>query len=164
MDHPLVVIVAARDQPAVSLLAVPHRGAYWKIGSAFAELGRRAAAHGLTPAQGLPAYGLYFDDPRAVPEDQLRSAAALTAPAGFTPVEGAPTLEALALPGGLCAVGLAEVLPPQFPEAWDQVFASMAQHGYAGDDRVPFEVYLNNCADHPEGRFVVEICVPVRPA
>jgi len=35
--------------------------------------------------------------------------------------------------------------------------------GYQPDDRMCYEVYLAEPENHPEGKFIIEICEPVRP-
>jgi AraC family transcriptional regulator len=39
----------------------------------------------------------------------------------------------------------------------------MPESGYQPDDRPPFELYLNDPKEHPEGKFVVDIYIPVKP-
>jgi AraC family transcriptional regulator len=37
------------------------------------------------------------------------------------------------------------------------------ESGYQPGDGVCFESYLNNPEEHPEGKHIVEICIPVKP-
>jgi AraC family transcriptional regulator len=39
----------------------------------------------------------------------------------------------------------------------------LPQSGYQCDDKPCYELYLNDPKQHPEGRCIVDICVPVRP-
>ena len=53
---------------------LPHRGAYTAIGSAFEQLGSMMTARNLWPQiKGM--IGVYYDDPDAVAEADLRSSA-----------------------------------------------------------------------------------------
>ena len=63
--------------PALTIATEPHLGNYMNIGMAFDRLFGRLATAGLLD-QNTRMIGVYGDDPSAVPEDQLRSAAAAT--------------------------------------------------------------------------------------
>ncbi|HHR85909.1 MAG TPA: hypothetical protein ENL23_06140 [Candidatus Acetothermia bacterium] len=39
----------------------------------------------------------------------------------------------------------------------------MPQSGYTPDDRLCYELYLNDPAEHAESKHIVDICEPVRP-
>lgn len=70
----------------------------------------------------------------------------------------------MSIPGGRFAVARAEILPRQFGEAWNALMRDwFPESGYQPDDRICYEVYLNDPKTHPEGKFLIEICEPVRP-
>lgn len=73
--------------PVLTLATEPHLGNYMNIGLAFDRLFGRLATAGLLD-QTTRMIGIYGDDPSAVPEEQLRSAAAATlaAPPSGLPV------------------------------------------------------------------------------
>ncbi len=57
-----------------TFIGITHRGAYHKIGTTFEKLKAEVAAAGITQAN----YGaIYYDDPKTVAEDSLRSFAAV---------------------------------------------------------------------------------------
>ena len=52
----------------------------------------------------------------------------------------------------------------EFGQAWDAVFGGwLPDSGYLPEDGQAFERCLNDPKDHPEGKHLVEICVPVKP-
>lgn len=63
--------------PAMTIATEPHVGDYINIGMAFDLLFGRLATAGLID-QNTRMFGIYGDDPSAVPVDELRSAAAAT--------------------------------------------------------------------------------------
>jgi len=70
----------------------------------------------------------------------------------------------MSLPGGLFAVGHVEVNQDQFGEAWDKLMGEwLPESGYQPDDRPCYELYLNDPKQHPEGKFIIDICEPVKP-
>ena len=77
--------VEVRHLPPMTVATEPHVGDYMPVGMAFDRLFGRLGAAGLID-QSTRMFGVYGDDPSAVPVDELRSAAAATlgsAPAGL---------------------------------------------------------------------------------
>jgi len=62
--------VAVRTIPAMTALVLPMRGSYAQHEEAFGKLFSYLEQKGLS-WQGVP-FGVYYDDPRSVPEDSLR--------------------------------------------------------------------------------------------
>ena len=69
--------VEIRHLPAMTIATEPHLGDYMNIGMAFDLLFGRLASAGLID-QKTRMFGVYGDDPSAVPVDELRSAAGAT--------------------------------------------------------------------------------------
>ena len=70
----------------------------------------------------------------------------------------------MTIPAGTYAEARFELLPDEYADAWNAVFGAwMPESGYKPSDGPPFERYLNDPKQHPEGRCVVDICVPVEP-
>ncbi|MBL8594873.1 MAG: AraC family transcriptional regulator [Kaistia sp. SCN 65-12] len=69
--------VEIRPLPAMTIATEPHVGDYMNIGMAFDRLFGRLGAADLID-QGTRMFGVYGDDPSAVPVDELRSSAAAT--------------------------------------------------------------------------------------
>jgi AraC family transcriptional regulator len=68
------------------------------------------------------------------------------------------------IPGGTFAVGHYEIDVHEYGEAWDKLMREyLPESGYQPDDRLCFELYLNDPEQHPEGKHIVDICEPVRP-
>lgn len=68
------------------------------------------------------------------------------------------------VPGGRYAVGHFELLPTEYEDAWTAIMGGwLPESGYQCDDRPCFESYLNDPKQHPEGKCIVDIHVPVKP-
>jgi AraC family transcriptional regulator len=70
--------------PELRVAAIPHRSDYQHIGKAFERLMTLAATTGLL-SPDTRTIGIYYDDPDAVPEPELTSAACVTVPDGWAP-------------------------------------------------------------------------------
>lgn len=66
--------IIKEQEGGYTFIGIPHRGAYHKIGTTFEKLKADVAAAGIAQAN----YGaIYYDDPKTVTEDSLRSFAAV---------------------------------------------------------------------------------------
>lgn len=152
--------VAIRVLPAASLAVVPHRGSYMKIGQAFETLfGTLGARNLLRP--GLCMKGLFYSDPTAVPEAELRSAAAIVIPAADFPV--APPLERAELRGGDYAVLRHKGPYSDMKAAYDWLYGEwLVQSGREAADAPVFEDYLNNPREVAPTELLTDICLPLK--
>ena len=74
------------------------------------------------------------------------------------------SIPALKLRGGTFAIAGFELSTDEFEAAWNMVYGGwLPESGYQPDDRLCYEMYHNNCNEHPEKKSIVDICVPVKP-
>lgn len=126
-------------------------------GKAFGELMRWAGPRGLVGRGAL--IGLCWDDPQHTPAEKCRYDACVEVPDGLA-VDG---LAEQTIDGGRYAVYRAEVVNNDFPGAWNRMYEWLAGSGYRPGEFPGYEVYLNDGSTDPEGKWRVEICVPVVP-
>jgi AraC family transcriptional regulator len=157
----LTYAVEVRDLPELHVAYVRHTGAYSGIGAAFQKLMRWAGPRGLLRFPETRMLGIYHNDPGITEAAKLRSDACITVPEG-TAVDGEIGL--LRVPGGKFAVARFEISADQFGRAWDALMGEwLPGSGYQPDDRMCYELYLNDPEQHPQKKFILEICQPVRP-
>lgn len=143
----------------VRVVALPHRGDYQQIGTAFGQLMAWAGRDGLLDAPRR-SFGIYYDTPSEVPVDRLRSDACLEAPAGSTPGEGMRWVE---IPGGRHAVVIHTGPYSELDRAYDWLFCQWLPNSFeeAGDAPV-YEEYLNDAASLPPAQWRTAICLPLK--
>ena len=106
-------------------------------------------------------YLVYHDSPEITDEDKLRISACITVP-GNTAVEG--EVGKMAIPGGKYALARFELGADEFQDAWDYVCGTwLPDSGYQPDDRPCFELYYNDPEEHPQKKFLLDVCVPAKP-
>lgn len=150
----------ARINRAIDFAYARHLGPYKEINEAFVRLYRWAGPRGLVGEKTLH-LATYHDDPDVTPTDKLRSSACISVPEG-TRVDG--DIGLMTIPGGSFAVGHFEIAVEQFGDAWNGLMGGwLPSSGYQPDDRMCYEVYLNDRENHPEKKFIVDICEPVKP-
>ncbi len=157
----LEMTVEVKEMPELHVAYCRHMGSYHRVGQAFEKLMRWAGPRGLLQFPKTQMLGVYHDDPEITDPSKLRSSACITVPDG-TVVDG--EIGAMTVPGGKFAVARFQISPEQFGEAWDEVMGKwMPESGYQPDDRPCYELYLNDPKTHPEGKFILDLCVPIKP-
>ena len=66
------------------------------------------------------------------------------------------------IPRGKSIVGSFEIGLDEFEKAWTGLFLWMNEMGYSKATREPFEIYHNDPREHPEGKAVVDLCIPIQ--
>ncbi|TFG82268.1 MAG: hypothetical protein E4H20_08040, partial [Spirochaetales bacterium] len=152
--------VEVKELPELNVACARHVGPYSEVGEAFGRLYRWAGPRGLI-GEKTRHLATYLDDPDITPADKLRSSACMTVPEG-TPADG--DIGLMKIPGGAFAVGHFEIEAAQFGEAWNALMGEwLPASGYQPDDRPCYELYLNDHEKHPQKKFIVDICQPVKP-
>jgi AraC family transcriptional regulator len=151
--------IEIRQTPPLLLLTVEHIGSYMEIGRAFETLFGRATALGLlTPETRM--IGVYCDDPTAVPEDKLRSHAAIVAPPD---AETIAPLRRLETRGGEYAILRHKGPYADMRSAYLWLFGTwLPQSGREAADAPVIEEYLNNPRDTPPSELLTELLLPLR--
>jgi AraC family transcriptional regulator len=157
--------VEVKELPELNVAYVRHVGPFAGDAEVFERifntLMRWAGPRGFAEAQDARILSVYHDDPSVTDEAKLRVDACITVPEG-TSVDGEVGL--MKVPGGKFAVGHFELAEDEYPEAWLALMGGwMPDSGYQPDDRLCYEWYRNDPKQHPEGKCIVDICVPVRP-
>lgn len=126
-------------------------------GEAFTELGQWAGPRGYFNSGTV--LGVYWDNPEVTPAEKCRTDACVTVPEG-TAVEGQIGTQTIA--GGKYAVCHFEITCEGFVQAWEDAFAWLIDSGHECDDKPCYELYYNNGQEHPEGKWIVDICIPLK--
>lgn len=138
----------------------PYKGDTDLFRRLFGKLFAWAGPRGLMPP-GFRYLSLFQDNPNLTPAAKQRLEVALIVPSGTAPggEVGIRKVE-----GGLYATAQVRVRLEDYAAQWDALVADwLPASGYQPDHRTAMEFYLNNPDTDPEGRYHIEICLPVRP-
>lgn len=157
--------IEVKEMPEHHVAYVRHIGPYAGNESLFEELFGRlfkwAGPRELLKFPETQIMAVYHDSPDLTDEDKLRLSVCITVPED-TKVDG--EVGKMVVPGGKFAVGRFEIDSDQYPHAWYTVMGGwMPESGYQPDDRLCYELYHNDPKEHPEGKHILDICVPVKP-
>ncbi len=107
----------------------------------------------------LEAITIYHDDPEAVPAEQQRVDVGVTIPSAILP---SGDLHVMRLPERDFIVGAFEIHATEYGLAWNQVMNWIADRNLEIGLFPMYESYLNDPQTHPEGKHIVDICVPLK--
>jgi AraC family transcriptional regulator len=118
---------------------------------------------GRCPRAGRPdtkTITVYHDDPAITQVDKIRQDASIIVDDEVM-VEG--EIGKSSLPAGKYAVGHFELKETEFEKAWNTMCAWFTESGYQPGDGCTYELYHNHYSDQAEHRYIVDICIPVKP-
>ena len=159
------VKIEVKEMPDLHVAYVRHIGPYQGDSDLFENLWKKlmtwAGPRGLLRFPETKCLSVYHDDPKVTDDSKLRTDVCISVPED-TEVDG--EIGKMTVPGGAFAVAHFEIDADQYGEAWDLVMGGwMPESGYQPDDRLSYELCLNNPKEHPEHKHIVDICVPVKP-
>jgi AraC family transcriptional regulator len=138
-----------------------HVGRFDEIGLAFEKLMRWAGPRGLMEGENFKVLTLYHDDPKVTGVEKLQQSACISIDPNVK-VEG--EIGKMKIEGGKYAFARFEISEHEFTEAWTSLCACwLPESGYECDERRPFELFHNDYTKHPENKFILDICIPVKP-
>jgi AraC family transcriptional regulator len=157
--------VEVKELPEQTVAYLRHIGPYATNEALFAEyiekLFRWAGPRGLINFPKTQQLNVYHDDPDVTDEDKLRLSICLTIPPD-TETDG--EIGKMKIPGGKYAIARFELGGDQFEAAWNGLYGGwLPDSGYQPADGYCFEICHNNPKEHPEGKHIVDICIPVKP-
>ena len=152
--------VEIKEMPELRVAAVRHVGPYNQIPQAFERLGSIVGPTGLASRPDVAMVAIYYDDPDATPQPELRSDAGITVPER-TPLP--PGLSEQRLAAGRYARTLHVGPYEQLGDAWARFMGEwLPASGHRIGDGVSYEVYLNNPMNEPDKqKLKTEMCVPI---
>ena len=147
-----------KKTPRLDLAYLSHKGKIEAIGSVYNKLIKWATPKGLINEQ-TRMVTIYHDSPKITDPNNLRMSACLVL---NDPIELDGEVDLRILSPTKCIVSKLEITPFEFQQAWESSFAFMIENGYKKSDVDPFEIYYNNAAEHPENKFIVDLCIPIK--
>lgn len=154
--------VEIKDFPKMTVAYIRHIGPYKGDVKLFETLWNKlftwAGPRGLIGGENFKSLIVYHDDPGVTIEDKLRMSVCITVDPA-TKVDG--EIGKMELEAAQYAVARFEITSEEFTQAWSWVCGQwLPASGYQPDDKPCFEMYVEEPKD---GKFIVDICVPVKP-
>jgi AraC family transcriptional regulator len=150
-----------REMPEYNVAYVRKIGPYTKetCEPAFVELMQWAGPRNYVGPSKILA--IYWDNPDVTAPEMCRFDACIIVPDGTVP-SGQIYIQKIS--GGPYAVCHFEMKPNDIHQAWEDAFKWLCDTGYETNDKPCYELYHNNAAEHPEGKWIFDICIPLKGA
>lgn len=149
-----------------ALLYVRFIGTYAQLGIEFPQILEKlfvyATSHQLIQEEEIELLSIYHDHPDFTQEEQFRTSICLAISDLNHYVEESNDIGIMTLPAGKYVVGHFDILPEEYSGAWDYIYGEwLSNSGYQPRAELPFEMYMSNPANHPQGRHLVDIYLPI---
>lgn len=156
--------IEVKKFPDMTVAYVRHVGPYKGDAALFEKLIGRicswAGSRELLKAD-TKLIAVYHDNPDVTEEGKLRMSICLTVPEN---AKVDSEIGKMKIDGGAYVVAHFEINGDEYEGAWNWVYGTwLPESGYQPDDKPCFELYGPDPKDHPTGKHVVDICVPVKP-
>lgn len=150
--------IKVTDLPEMNLVSVMSLGIA-NVESSFNVLIDWAKEKQLFPREDLKMISVYHDSFKVTSADKVRIHACMLLDKPLEKQDGEifpETLEA-----GKFIIGSGELTLAEFEQSWVSLFLWMKENGYTIRKAFPFEIYHSNFKEHPEGKMLVDFCIPI---
>lgn len=124
----------------------------------FERLIQWARPKGLLDSDNTKMATIYYDSFKTTEPSKVRMNACLVLE---KPVEVSGEIGKTQIKAEKCIVGRFELAINEFEKAWTGMFLWMKEQGYSISESNPYEVYYNDYHEHPEKKFILDLCIPV---
>jgi DNA gyrase inhibitor GyrI/uncharacterized protein YndB with AHSA1/START domain len=155
-DRPMSIQI--RELPSIRVGAVRHVGPYHELQAAFRRVGAIAAEAGLFGREGVSVMGIFHDHSAPVPENEIRSDAAVSVPEGVDVPEG---LTEQHVPAGRYAHLIHEGSYGGLADSWRRLTEGLGAQGHRPAAGPSIEIYLNAPGQVPDSELRTELFMPI---
>lgn len=149
--------IEVKEMPKMNMAYITCFGEQ-EIKGAFERLMGWAGPKGLLVGDDLKMATVYHESFKTTAADKVRMSSCLITNQKLNP-EG--EISSGIIEGGKTLVGRFEIGVEEFEKAWSSMFLWMNENGYTKSNLNPYELYLNDYTQHPENKFILDICIPV---
>ncbi|MBD81494.1 MAG: AraC family transcriptional regulator [Crocinitomicaceae bacterium] len=129
-----------------------------ELGPAFERLMQWGNPKGFFDGDNPRMVTVYHDSFKTTDADKVRMSVGLITDKAIQPEGEVGNSQ---IEGGKTIVSRFEIGQDEFEKAWSSAFIWMNENGYSISDQNPYEIYYNDYREHPERKFILDICIPV---
>lgn len=150
-----------QDLSGLRVAAVRHVGPFKELAPAFAKVCAWAGQKSLF-GPDTRVIGIFHDDPKSTPEQELRSDAAVTVDASVE-ADGDAGVEVSEIASGRYAVGVLKGPYEGLQAAYSWIYREwLPSSGHTEADGPSYEVYLNDAESTPPDELLTAIHIPLQ--
>lgn len=151
--------IIVKELSELKLASISHIGEFEKTGSMFQKLMEWGHQKKVLTTSNFKAITIYHDNPNVTQTSKLRFSACVTINKNIN-TDG--EIRQLTLQKGIYAVGHFEIKAEEISKAWKSMCIWVIENGYEFRDGDYFEMYHNDHTTHPEQKFIIDICIPLK--
>ncbi|WP_347217486.1 helix-turn-helix domain-containing protein [Chryseobacterium sp.] len=151
--------IEVKEMPEMNLAAVMSIGLA-EVEPSYNVLIDWAKKKQLFPRENVKMISVYHDSFKVTPPDKVRIHACMQLDQRLEEPAGEVFSEIIE--AGKFIVGSGEVTLNDFEQCWVSLFLWMNEHNYSTRRSFPFEIYHSNFKEHPEGKMIVDFCIPIQ--
>lgn len=149
--------ITVKEINGFNLAGIQHTGPFNAISEAYGKLLQWAGPKQLLDAPQMVT--VIHDDPKVTQQAQVRQTACIVTEKA---IKSDGKVIPLSIESGRYAIGQFTVDTSEFETAWNAMCLWVPQNGYETGNGQYFERYRNDNRQHPEQKFIVDICIPVK--
>lgn len=150
--------IEVKDLPEMNLAVVMSLGIA-NVEPSYNVLIEWAKKKQLFPRENVKMISVYHDSFKVTPPDKVRIHACMLLDKKLDGQDGLVFSETI--DAGRFIVGSGEFTLDDFEQCWVSLFLWMNEHHYSMKKAFPFEIYHSNFKEHPEGKMIVDFCIPI---
>lgn len=149
--------IEIKELPRMELAYISNMGLA-NLENTFGRLHECSIQKGLFNTPGVKMLTIYHDSFKITAPDKVRMSACvlLNAPIKVDGEIGLKTIDK-----GKYIIGHYELSPYELGDTWSKLFVWLNQNGCKTTERNCFEIYHNDFKTHPDGKFIVDLCIPI---
>ncbi|MGE8556341.1 MAG: AraC family transcriptional regulator [Chryseobacterium jejuense] len=151
--------IEVKEMPEINLAAVMSLGIA-EVEPSYNVLIDWAKKKHLFPRENVKMISVYHDSFKVTPPDKVRIHACMLLDEKLQEPTGEVFSETI--DAGKFIVGSGEVTLQDFEQCWVSLFLWMNEHNYSTRRTFPFEIYHSNFKEHPQGKMIVDFCIPIQ--
>lgn len=152
--------VEIKELPEMKLAGINTFGNFEQTNKNYLRLFKWANENGLIEGKEVKVVTIYYDNPHVTTGmKKVRHAECITVDKDIKVTED---ITPIVNPKGKYAIGRFEIPPgEEFKKAWEGMYSIVIENNYKFRDGGYMEIFHNDYRDHPEKKFIVDICIPV---
>lgn len=151
--------ITVKEVSELKLACISHIGKFEKAGTMFQKLMEWGHQKEVLATSNFKAITIYHDNPNVTQTSKLRFSTCITINKNIN-ADG--EIRQLTIQKGIYAVGHFEIKAAEISKAWKSMCIWVIESGYEFRDGDYFEMYHNDHTTHPEQKFILDICIPLK--
>ncbi len=151
--------IVIKELPELKLASISHIGEFNEAGNMFQRLMEWGHQKRILDTSNFKAITIYHDNPNITQTSKLRFSTCVTISES---INSDREIRQYNIQKGIYALGYFEIKAEEISKAWKNMCIWVIENGYEFRDGDYFEMYHNDYKTHPEQKYLLDICIPLK--